>query len=239
MEWRDQGIVLGVRRHGESAVILEVLTAGRGRFAGVVRGGAGRRLAPVLQPAAQLDLTWRARLEEHLGHFTVEPLKQRAAHLMQDRLALLALASVCALLRFALPERAPQPVLYVQSCLVLDGLGAPGWLRGYLRWELQLLEQTGYGLDLDCCAVTGVREGLSHVSPRTGRAVSCAVAAEWADRLLALPPGLVDDAPMNHADLLSGLELTGYFLEQRLAAALGRSALPRSRARLLDALGRQ
>ncbi len=238
MEWRDEGVLLAVRRHGESAAIIDVMTRAQGRCAGVVRGGCGRRMAPVLQPGATLDLVWRARLESHLGSFTVEPLRQRAAALMTDRLALLALGSVCALLRFALPERQPYAALYTESCALLDRLGQDGWLRAYLQWELALLAQTGYGLDLRRCAVTGASEGLAYVSPRTGRAVSRAGAGDWAPRLLPLPPGLDGAGAMDRDGLLVGLHLTGHFLAHHLAPALGDKPLPEARARLLAALER-
>ena len=238
MEWRDKGVLLAMRRYGESAAIIEVLTETRGRHAGVVRGGGGRRMAPVLQPGAQLDLTWRARLEDHLGSFTVEPLRLRAADAMADRLALLGLGSVCALLRFALPERAPQAVLYPASCALLDRLGQDGWLRRYLVWELQLLEETGYGLDLSRCVVTGATEGLAYVSPRTGRAVSAAGAGSWAERLLPLPRGMDGQDKMDRDGLLAGLRLTGHFLQGRLAPALGDRPLPEARARFLRAVER-
>ena len=238
MEWRDEGVLLGLRRHGESAAIIDVLTRTQGRCAGVVRGGGGRRMAPVLQPGATLDLVWRARLETHLGVFTAESLRQRAGGLMEDRLALLALGSVCALLRFALPERQPQPELYLRSSALLDGLGREGWLRAYLNWELDLLARTGYGLDLGRCAVTGTTSDLAYVSPRTGRAVSRDAAGAWAPRLLPLPPGLDGAGPMDRAGLRAGLALTGHFLANRLAPALGDQPLPEARARLVRALER-
>ncbi|NBC95554.1 MAG: DNA repair protein RecO, partial [Deinococcus-Thermus bacterium] len=173
MEWREEGILLAVRRHGESAAIAEVFTEGHGRHAGVVRGGGGRRMAPVLQPGTQLDVTWRARLEEHLGNFAVEPVKGRAAAVMGDRAALAGLGAVCALAAFALPERQAYPAFYRQTVAVLDLIaGSDVWPYAYLRWEAALLSETGFGLALDSCAVTGTTEDLAHVSPRTGRAVS-------------------------------------------------------------------
>lgn len=238
MEWRGEGVLLSVRRHGESAAIIEVFTAGQGRHAGVVRGGGGRRMAPVLQLGAQLDLNWRARLEDHIGVFTVEPLRQRAGAVLGDRLALLGLGSVCALLAFALPEREPHPSLYAATVTLMDRLGGEGWLPDYLRWELLLLEETGFGLDLTSCAVTGTREGLAYVSPRSGRAVSHAGAGEWVSRLLPLPEALLGQGPVSMDDLRAGLRTTGHFLQHRLAPALGERPLPEARARLVDALGR-
>ncbi len=236
MDWRDEGALLSVRRHGESAAIIEVFTARHGRHAGVVRGGAGRRMTPVLQPGAQLDVTWRARLEGHLGHYTVEPMRQRAAGLMHERAALLALSSVCGLLAFTLPEREPQPALYAASMALLDELGAPGWPLAYLRWEMLLLERSGFGLDLGRCAVTGTREDLAYVSPRTGRAVSRAGAGDWAGRLLPLPACLLGQGPADGAELRDGLAVTGHFLTHRLAPALGDRPLPAARARLVAVL---
>ena len=206
MEWRDQGILLSSRRHGESGAIIEVFTPGRGRHLGVVRGGASRKTAPILQPGAQLDVTWRARLEEHLGAFTVEPLQSRAAGAMSDRLALAGLNAVTALLSFTLPEREAHEPLYDRSVALLDMLDRPEiWPLAYLHWELALLDELGFGLDLGSCAVTGVTQGLEYVSPRTGRAVSEAGAGEWKDRLKENPVNLVDAYQgVNQAALQNG-----------------------------------
>jgi len=236
LEWRDQGAVLAVRRHGESAAIIEVFTAAHGRHAGVVRGGGSRKMAPVLQPGAQLDLTWRARLEDHLGHFTVEPLQSRTA-ILSDRAALSALNAICALLSHALPERDAHPALYPATIALLDALEGADWQLAYLRWELLLLEDLGFGLDLTRCAVTGQSGDLAFVSPRTGRAVSRGGAGDWEDRLLPLPPCLMG-GDMTPAGLVQGLELTGHFLKRELASAPGARPLPEARARLLDLLAR-
>ena len=173
MGWRDQGALLSVRVHGESAAIIEVFTAAHGRHAGVVRGGASRRIAPLLQPGAQLDVTWRARLDDHIGAFTVEPVKSRAG-VLGDRLALAGLNAVCAMARMALPEREPHPRAFHALVSVIAHLagGAEDVLADYIRWESLILTELGYGMDLAACAVTGARDGLTHVSPRTGRAVS-------------------------------------------------------------------
>ena len=173
MDWRDEGILIGVRRHGESAAVIEVFTAGHGRHAGVVRGGAGRRMAPVLQPGARLQVEWTARLEEHLGHFRVEPLAATTAAIMADRAALEALGSVAALLSAALPERDAHPALYAATADLVAALGAaPDWPARYAAWELALLAELGFGLDLSACAVSGATEDLVWVSPQSGRAVS-------------------------------------------------------------------
>ena len=236
MEWRDQGLVLSVRRHGETSAIIEVFTPRRGRHAGVVRGGAGRRMAPVLQPGAQLDLTWRARLEDHIGTFTVEPLRARATGLMGDRLALAGLNAVTALLLFVLPEREAHPALYARSEALLDLLGQPEiWPLAYLQWELSVLEEMGFGLDLSSCAVLGpAANDLSYVSPRSGRAVSRAGAGDWAGRLLPLPGCLLGHGPAPDTEVAQGLVTTGHFLRTRLAPALGNRPLPEARDRFVD-----
>ncbi|MFK7875322.1 MAG: DNA repair protein RecO [Paracoccaceae bacterium] len=239
MEWRDEGVLLAARRHGESSVIIEVLTSTRGRHAGVVRGGASRKMSPILQPGAQLDLQWRARLEDHLGSFTVELIRSRAGNVMDDRLALAGLNAVTALLTFALPERESYPTLYRKTLGVLDLLDQPElWPLAYLQWELALLEGLGFGLDLNTCAATGATEGLVFVSPRTGRAVSRKGAGEWADRMLPLPPVLLRRGNAPDAEIIEALHTTGYFLTHHLAADLGGRPLPEARRRLIDALQR-
>jgi DNA repair protein RecO (recombination protein O) len=237
MDWRDEGLLLAMRPHGESAAIIEVLTAAHGRHAGVVRGGASRRMAATLQPGTGLALDWRARLDEHIGTFTVEPVKSRA-HLLSDRLALAGLMSACALLRVALPEREPHPALWGSTQDLFDALGNSGWTSAYLRWELRLLEELGFGLDISTCAVTGATEGLAYVSPKTGRAVTQTAAGDWADRLLPLPAGLTGTETLRAGDVAAGLNLTGFFLDRGLRPVLHDRPLPEARARLLDLLAR-
>ncbi|MEM7722817.1 MAG: DNA repair protein RecO [Pseudomonadota bacterium] len=237
MEWRADGILLGVRRHGESAAILELFTAEHGRHLGVVRGGASRKMAPLLQPGAQLDASWRARLDAHLGSYAVDLIKGRAADVMDDRLALAGLTAVCAILSFTLPEREAHPALYARSLALLEGLGAERWGEAYLSWELALLEELGFGLDLDTCAVTGSTQDLAYVSPRTGRAVAREAAGDWVDRLLPLSASL-KGLSGSREDLVQGLRVTGHFLDNHLAPALGDRPMPPARHRLVDLIAR-
>ena len=238
MEWRDAGALLSMRLHGESAAIIEVFTAAHGRHAGVVRGGGSRRMAAMLQPGTQVQVTWAARLDEHLGVFVVEPLVSRAA-ILGDRLALAGLNAICALLHVALAERDPHAALWVKTVALLDMLAAGAdWPKDYLRWELELLEELGFGLDLSACAVTGSREDLAFVSPRSGRAVSRGAAGEWAARLLPLPAVLLGQGPASGAEMVQGLALTGHFLNRGLQAVLGDRGLPEARARLIGMLGK-
>ncbi len=238
MDWRDQGLLLSVRPHGESGAIIEVFTPNHGRHAGLVRGGASRRMGPVLQPGNQLDLTWKARLEDHIGQFTAELILSRAA-LWDDRLTLAGLNAVCGLLHFALPEREALPGLYLATQALLGDLAStPAWPMTYLHWELLLLNTLGYGLDLSACAVTGSTADLAYVSPRTGRAISRTGAGNWADRLLPLPPCLLGRPPASGAELLAALAVSGHFLGQKLAPDLAPKPYPDARKRLMDLLSR-
>ena len=240
MEWRGQGFLLSARKHGETSTIIQVFTEERGRHAGVVRGGTSRKIAPILQPGAQLDLEWRARLEEHLGTFRVEPVRSRAAAVMGDADLLAALNSITALLGFSLPEREAHAPLYRRSCAMLDLLGHnDAWPVAYLKWELALLEEMGFGLDLSACAVTGTRDDLAYVSPKSGRAVSAEGAGEWADKLLPLPPELLGVGTGEAVNVVDGLRTTGHFLTHWLAHSLGDRPLPEARARLADRLRRR
>lgn len=240
MEWRDQGILLRMRRHGEGSAIVDMFTAEHGRHAGVIRGGASRKMAPILQPGAQLDLLWRARLEDHLGSYQAELMRSRAGAALSGRLALAGLNAVTGLLAFCLPDREPHPDLYLRSERLLDLLGQDEiWPLAYLQWEMALLEELGFGLDLSCCAVSGAHDELIYISPKSGRAVSRASAGEWADRLLPLPAVMRGEGEAGTGEILQGLSTTGFFLEHRLAPSLGNTPLPEARGRFLDVLTRQ
>ncbi|KEO54157.1 DNA repair protein RecO [Thioclava pacifica] len=238
MDWQDHGTILSARPHGESSMIVELFSAAHGRHAGVVRGGASRKMAGMLQPGNRVMATWRARLEDHLGSYTLEPLQSRAV-ILSDRQALAGLNAATALLRFTLPEREPHDALFAASEALFDAMAEGGdWVPLYLRWELGLLEEMGYGLDLSSCAVTGSRDDLAYVSPRSGRAVSRAGAGEWAPKLLPLPLCLLGQGPASLAEIVQGLRLTGFFLGERMAPDLGDRPLPEARQRLVDLLGR-
>lgn len=242
MDWRDEGVLLGVRRHGESAAILDVLTAAHGRHTGLVRGARSKGMAAVLQPGAQLSLEWKARLAEHLGHYTVDLVAGRAGGILSERDRLAGLNAMCGLLSAFLPEREPEPELYTATVGLADGIAGtdPGWGADYARWEALLLATLGFGLDLSRCASTGETDELVYVSPRTGRAVSRAAGAEWADRLLALPSFLgAGGAPADETALHDALTLTGWFLTHRACPAVEREALPESRTRFADIVARR
>ncbi|MEL6639927.1 MAG: DNA repair protein RecO [Pseudomonadota bacterium] len=238
--WTDEAALLASRPFGETSVIVEVFTAEHGRHAGVVKGGTSRKVAPHLQPGAQLQVTWKARLDAHLGSFAVEPLRSRAAAAMADRLSLAGLNTVCALLALVLPEREPHPTLFIHTMNLLDLLDQTElWPLAYLRWEEAVLRDLGFGLDLSACAVTGGTEDLIYVSPKSGRAVSAHAAGDWADRMLPLPPVLGGQGEATGPEIARALGTTGYFIENRLLRSLGDRGLPAARQRLIDTIARQ
>jgi len=237
MEWRDEGLVIGVKRHGESAIILELMTRAHGRHMGLVRGGAGRALRSVLQPGNSVEALWRARIEQHLGSFAVEPVRSRAARLIDRAFALHGVGHLCALLRL-LPERDPHGELFGMAEVIADRLDsldvAPALMA---RFELALLAALGFGLDLERCALTGETADLAYVSPKTGRAVARAAAAPWQDRLLPYPAFLRAPAPAG-ADagaLVEAFRLTGHFLQRDVFGPRG-LATPQARALYIAAV---
>jgi len=235
MEWQDQGILLSVRRHGEGAAIIEVLTEHHGRHAGLVRGGGSRKSAALLQPGNQLSLTWRARLEDQLGSFSAELLHARSAALLSQRLKLYGFNALSAMLMKYLPEREPNAGLYEACQDLLARLQEDDfWQHRYCLFELEMLEAIGYGIDLSECAVTGQVNELTHVSPKSGRGVSAVGAKGWENRLLPLPAFLSQPtmAEISSEDFRDALRLSGYFFEKYVPATL--PCLPESRLRFFD-----
>src|SRR5271168_5246999 len=240
MEWTDQAIMLGARRQGEGSLILSLLSREHGRHKGLVRGGAKSRQRGLYEPGNVVTATWHARLAEHLGLLQIESGEFLAAQLFDDPLRLACLEAAVAVTEAGLPERSPYPGVFDGLHALLRQLGADdGYAVAYLRWEMQVLADLGYGLDLASCAVTGGTEDLAWVSPRTGRAVSQQAGAAYRDRLLVLPRllGGIDREVGEVADLLDGLKLTGSFLERHVFAPHG-ARLPEACGRYLDRLGR-
>lgn len=230
MEWTDEGVVLGVRRHGERSAIVEALTAAHGRHLGLVRDGRSRRMTATLQPGNCVALTWRARLDEHLGAFAVEPLRLRPELTLGDAATIDALNWLCSLLRL-LPERDPQAALYAAAEIAADHLTEAAHARALIaRIELATLEALGFGLDLSRCAATGSTQDLAYVSPKTGRAVGREAGAPWAGRLLALPAflrgALQEGGEPGPDEIEAGLALTGFFLERDVFHPRGTQAPP-------------
>lgn len=237
MEWTSDGIVLSVRKHGETSAIIDVLTPDKGRHLGLVRGGVGRRMRPVLQPGNSVRVTWRARLSEHLGYMTAELAEARFAEIMDDRKAIAALNAICAVATAIMPERETHKDVYDATAVLLSHLhDADVWPALYVRWEAGLLSAMGYGLDLSCCAASGVTEDLTHVSPRSGRAVCAEQAAPYIDKLFILPQFLRRQGEgwktSTPEDIKAGLHLTGEFLRTRILWPANKD-LPEARERMV------
>jgi DNA repair protein RecO (recombination protein O) len=234
MEWRDQGIVLGRRRHGETSAIVSLFTRAHGRHLGRVRGAAGRRAAGLYESGNVVTTVWRGRLAEHLGTFTCELVDAVAARAMEDPLRLGALLSACALIEVTMPEREPHAALYEATVALLHSLDHTDWAADYVRWEVHALAELGFGLDLSQCAATGQARDLAYVSPRSGRAVSREAGAAYAERLFALPAFLTGEGAAPDArSVLAGLEITGHFLDRNVLAANDR-AMPAARTQFVD-----
>lgn len=218
MQWSDQAIIIGVKRHGETSVVAEVMTRSRGRHLGLVRGGRSRTMQPVLQPGNEVEVTWRARLDEHLGEFKMEPVRLRAARLMEAATSVYGVQAMGALLRL-LPERDPHPHLYEALDVILENLHDPsdaGEL--FVRFEIAVLNDLGFGLDLAECAATGRRDDLVYVSPKSGRAVSREAGAPYADKMLALPPFLAERGShaADYDSLAAAFRMTAFFLHRHV-----------------------
>src|SRR5438309_5243406 len=240
MEWTDEGIVLGVRRHGESSAIIELLTRSHGRHLGLVRSGSSKRMRPMLQPGNSVSAVWRARLDEHLGSYQVEGTRLRAATLMGSSHAVYGVTHLASLARL-LPERDPHEDIYEMLDRTLDDFDDAGGAADHLiRFELAMLAELGFGLDLENCAATGETAELIYVSPKSGGAVSRAAGEPYQDRLLRLPAFLRagDDSGWSDQDLRDGFRLTGLFLLRHVLEPRGQ-AHSDARAGFINALTRQ
>jgi DNA repair protein RecO (recombination protein O) len=243
MQWSDEAIVLSLRSHGETTGILEVLTRAHGRHLGVVHGSSSSRVRSALQPGNRLNVTWRARVPENLGVLAVEPSCARAARFFDRSNSLVALNAAIAVAAAVLPEREPHETAYQDTEVLIEAIPGgdiPDWGPLFVYWELGLLNELGFGLDLSVCAVTGVSDNLIYVSPRSGRAVSREAGEQYRDRLLPLPQFLVGSTAENATlkDISAGLQLTGHFLQRWVLQPCGKE-IPFARQRLADLAGRK
>lgn len=238
MQWTDEGIVLGVKRHGEANAILELMTREHGRYLGLVRGGGGSRLRPILQPGNVVSAVWRARLDEHLGNYAIEGLRLRASAFFSAPHAVYGVTHLAALMRL-LPERDPHPGLHAALDDILDHLEDPAVVAPQIvRFELQLLSELGFGLDLDACVSTGATTELIYVSPKSGRAVSRTAGEPWREKMLRLPAFLREtETAASSADVADGFAVTGFFLYRHVLEPRGQ-ALPDARAHFIAAIAR-
>ena len=239
MEWQDQGVLLSVRRYGESAAIIEVFTEHHGRHAGLVRGGGSRKSAGLLQAGTQLSLAWRARLEDQLGTFSVELKSSRSAALLSERSKLYAFNALSAMLSRYLPEREPELGLY-HSCIDLLNRFENNefWQHKFCLFELEFLGALGYGIDLSECAVSGQTHDLTYVSPKSGRAVGAEAAQGYEDRLLVYPAFLQvpELRQISASEFQDSLKLSGHFFEKWIPTR--QPNLPEARQRLLELVQR-
>jgi len=236
MDWTDDAIILSTRKHGETSVIATLLTSKHGRHLGLVRGGAGKRLRGLLQPGNRVRATWKARLAEHLGAFTLEMTEAFAAKVLWDPLRLAGLTAACAMSEGALPERESYPQVFDGLLALLTSIEDGDWPSAYVKWELGLLSELGFALDLSECAATGGNDQLAYVSPKSGRAVSMAAAEPYKKSLLVLPGFLLQPgAAGSGEEVIQGLALTGFFLERNVYQHTGKS-LPAARKRLTERL---
>lgn len=238
MEFRDQGIIISLRKYGEFDAVIDVLTAEHGRHAGLVKGGMGRRQRGTLQPGNEVTLTWRGRLESQLGSYSVELHNARSASFLDYPSKLGVLNSVCAILSVSLAEREQHRALYEGLQVLLDMLEQvdiqpQNWGALLVCWEIGLLSELGFGLDLSCCAATGVTDDLIYVSPKSGRAVSREAGRPYHDKLLALPPFLLGGGEVSVDDVRDGLHLSEFFLERYVLYPHNKK-IPQARRMLMD-----
>lgn len=234
MDWQDRGFVIARFKHGESSLVVKLLTEAHGLHAGLVRGGTGRAGRAVYQIGNMVAATWRARLPDHLGNYRGELIRAHAAELLDSRRSLAGLAAAAALVEATLPEREPAGTVFDAFGVLLDRLATPEWASAYARFEVALLAALGFGLDLASCAVTGETENLAFVSPRSGRAVSREGAGAYENRLFELPPFLIDPGESaDPAEVAAALRLTGHFLSRQALAPAERK-LPSARTRLYE-----
>jgi DNA repair protein RecO (recombination protein O) len=240
MRLETKAIICAVRPHGEHGAIVRALTPADGIQAGYVRGGKSRMLRPVLVPGNLVEAEYRARTDDQLPHLTLELAASRGA-LLSEPLPAAAIDWSTALTATALPEGHTYPRLY----LALDGLlgaieaapSAQGWAVALVRYELLILSELGFGLDLSECAVTGGGSDLAYVSPRSGRAVSADAGAEYRDRLFALPSFMIEGGPAQWSDIVDGLRITGHFLARDILIERHKDVLA-ARDRLIERLAR-
>ncbi len=235
MQWSDIGVIVGVRSHGESSLILHIFTRGHGLSAGLVRRPRSQKQGSIYELGNVVTATWQARLPEHLGRFTCELEHHTTALFFNDYKRLSCISSVSALIKYGFPEGEPHAQSFENLLTLFENLAGEDWIQHYVRWEISFLTDLGFGFDFSKCAVSGVVNGLTHVSPKTGRAVSFEAAQPYIDKLLKLPEFLVSPEPANQNQLTEGLTLTGYFLERHLFLAHNRQ-VPGARRRFVESV---
>ncbi|MDR3325711.1 MAG: DNA repair protein RecO [Rhodospirillaceae bacterium] len=231
MNWTDKGILLSLQRYGETGALASVLTREHGRHSGLVKSSNNMRA--ILQTGNRLHVTWSARLTEHLGRFSFELIDAFGSNWLHDSSCLAGLSAVCAMVEVCLPEREPHVMTFDGLSMIIEALGDKDWINLYVHWEVRLLSELGFSLNLSSCVVSGVTEDLVYVSPKSGCAVSRTAGVAYHDKLLTLPAFLIDTSKSSHGCIASGFALTGYFLKRHVLSPQGK-ALPSARSRLLN-----
>ena len=236
MRWESEGIVLGFSLHNEKSYILEVFTKEHGRHKGLIRGIHSKNLRSIIEPGNEVKALWSGRLETHLGNFTIEPIKAWSSLILNQKDRLIALSSLCSLVSSAMAEKQPNDLIYYSSKEMIKKISSSDddWIKEYINWELDLLSEIGYGIDLSKCAVTSKKDELVYVSPASGRAVTLEGAGSYKDRLIKLPRFIVSkDSECDNNDIANGLELTEYFFRKRFFEPNNLN-FPQSRNRLKE-----
>lgn len=240
MDWQDTGFFLSAKPYGEHAAIASVMTKHHGKRSGMIWNAKSKKMASILTEGNQLSIVWRARLHELLGTFKVELEKQRTEIVFSGPIALNALNSICTLLDSLLPQFDPHRKLYTETVRLLDRINSTqNWLIDYLEWEILLLKEIGFGLDLEKCAVTNSEKNLAYISPKSGCAVSKEGAGEWASKLFPLPQCMLSGKVKEQEEILDGLQITGHFLKKGFHPHSGLPKLPHSRLRLESSIRKQ
>jgi DNA repair protein RecO (recombination protein O) len=237
LSWEDTGIILSLRPHGENGGVVTLLTKAHGRAAGYVYGVSSSRLRGTLEIGNVVSARWQAKSHDQLGTYTLELEQSHTADVLSDSVRLTALQSACALADKTLPEHESHPGVFEGMLALLGSFSTEVWAAAYIYWEIGLLRELGFGLDLTRCVATGVADNLIYVSPKSGCAVSAAAGEEYKDRLLHLPPFLRGEPRFENEDILHGLQLTGHFLLHRVFS-LANTNLPEPRLRLEEKYGR-
>ena len=236
MRWESNGLILNFSKYNEKSYILEIFTEEHGKHKGIIRGLHSKNKRSIIEPGNEVFATWSGRLETHLGNYNVEPIKLWSSHVLQFKDKLSAISSICSLISLTMAERQPNPIIYFSSKKLIEIVASKreDWIREYVFWEMQLLSEIGYGLDLERCAVTSKSSDLLYVSPSSGRAVTNEGAGDFRNKLLPLPKFMTDfKANYDNDDIYNALNLTEFFFKKRFFLPNNLN-FPQSRNRLKE-----
>ena len=236
MRWESNGLILNFSKYNEKSYILEIFTEEHGKHKGIIRGLHSKNKRSIIEPGNEVFATWSGRLETHLGNYNVEPIKLWSSHVLQFKDKLSAISSICSLISLTMAERQPNPIIYFSSKELIEIVASKreDWIKEYVFWEMQLLSEIGYGLDLERCAVTSKSSDLVYVSPSSGRAVTNEGAGDFRNKLLPLPKFMTDfKANYDNDDIYNALNLTEFFFKKRFFLPNNLN-FPQSRNRLKE-----